>query len=333
MIESPPISNQPEMNRVLPPEGSLPDKQELEISAASPSRRWAWLVSGAVLSLLAGLLVAFVAVPTPQIGIVRFEDMIWYYSSEYMSEWLDYARTNNRIRAVVLQIDSPGGEVIYTEELYFRLLELRKVKPLIVSVDSMAASGGYYMAVAGDYIFAKPASIVGNIGVISMLPTTEEQRFTDESQISTGPFKFSGGSRGDYLRQIELLKLGFLEAVFSQRGDKLQTDRVALSSGEIFLGLQAKKLGLVDELGATTEAIQKAAEMAHIAHYQVVNVAEQVYEQEAASEEEAVAPVEDAQPTAVQATATPPTTAHSKKMEELSPGLYYLYVEPAQRRP
>lgn len=285
-------------------------------ASPSPLKQLGRLIFWVVLPLLAGLLVAFIVVPVPQVGVVRFEDYIWYYSTEYLTDLLDHARTDPNIRAVVLQLDSPGGAVIYTEELYFHLLKLRETKPLVVSIESMAASGGYYMAAAGDYVFAKPASIVGNIGVISTLPSTDEQRFTDESYVATGPYKFSGGSRGDYLRQTELLKLGFLEAVFAQRGDRITVGRDVISTGEIFLGLQAQQYGLIDELGATTEAVQKAAQLARLAHYKVVDVAEIVFP--ASEESEEVIPLDASKVPA---------------LDHLPRGLYYLYIEPEQRRP
>jgi protease-4 len=280
----------------------------------SPLRRMGGFLFWAVLPLLAGILLAVALIPKPQIGIIRFEDSIWYYSNEVLNELLDRAGTDNRIRAVVLKLDSPGGAVIYTEELFFHLLELRQLKPLIISIDSMAASGGYYMAVAGDVVFAKPASIVGNVGVISSLPSTDDQRFTDESYVSTGPSKFSGGSRGDYMRRIELLKLSFLESVFSQRGDKLSIDRQTLANGEVFLGLQAKQLGLIDELGATSEAVQKAADMARLVRYDVVDVVDLVYGSRGS---------EEVVPVGIDA-------AREEAMSQQ--GLYYLYIEPKQRR-
>jgi len=274
------------------------------------------LVLWVVAPLLVGVLVAFVAVPVPQVGVVRLEDYIWYGSVGYLTRMLDYVRTTPNIRAVVLQIDSPGGAVIYTEELYFHLLKLRESKPLVVSIEGMAASGGYYIAAAGDYILAKPASIVGNIGVISTLPSDEDLRFADENYVATGPFKFSGGSRDDFVRKIELLKLGFLEAVFTQRGDRITVGREVISSGEIFLGMQARRYGLIDELGATSEAIQKAAQMAHLAHYRVVDVAKTLFPP--SEKEEGVVPLGAARRPAIQ---------------DLPRGLYYLYVEPEQRRP
>ncbi len=286
-------------------------------ASPSPLKLLGRLLFWVALPLLAGTLIAFQAVPVPQVGVVRFEDYIWYSSTERLNQLLDHARTDPSIHAVVLQLDSPGGAVIYTEELYFHLLKLRETKPLVVSIESMAASGGYYMAAAGDYVFAKPASIVGNIGVITSLPSTDEQRFTDESYVATGPYKFSGGSRGDYVRQIELLKLGFLEAVFSQRGERITVDRGVISTGEIFLGLQAQQYGLIDELGATNEAVQKAAKMARLAHYDVVDVSEIVFPPQSDTEDDFLLLGPNKTPT----------------FDSLPRGLYYLYIEPEQRRP
>jgi len=270
-----------------------------------------------IFPLLVGIILALLLVPVPQVGIIRFEDVIWSESAAQLSLLLDRARSDPNIRAVVLEIDSPGGEVTATEELYYRLLELRQTKPLVVSIDWMASSGGYYMAAAGEHIFAKPGSTVGNIGVISFLPSTNQQRFTDEDYVSTGPFKFSGGSRGDYMRQIELIKLGFLESVFAQRGSKLRADRETLSSGEVFLGMQALQLGLIDELGASSEAVRKASDLAQLARYQVVDVNALVY----GDEESGESYDDDLQA----------LLAHNDSAWQQ--GLYYLYIEPEKRRP
>jgi protease-4 len=287
--------------------------------SSSPIQGLARFVLWLVFPLLVGIILAAVLVPAPQVGIIRFEGIIDSWSTTDLSVLLDRAWDEPNIRAVVLEIDSPGGEVTATEEIYYRLLELREAKPLVITIDYLAASGGYYMASAGDYIFAKPASTVGNIGVISFLPSTDYQRFADEDYVSTGPFKFSGGSRGDYMRQIELAKLGFLEAVFAQREARLRADRETLSSGEVFLGIQALRLGLIDDLGANSEAVRKAASLAHLAHYQVVDVASLVYgDQLPAAEEGPYARLE-----ALLARGDPAWRQ----------GLYYLYIEPEKRRP
>ena len=288
-------------------------------ASASPIQGLARFVLWVIFPLLVGVVLAAVLVPVPQVGIIRFEDVIWSGSAADLRVLLDYAQDAPDIRAVVLEINSPGGEVTATEEIYYRLLQLRETTPLIVTIDSMAASGGYYMAAAGDYIFAKPASTVGNIGVISFLPSTDQQRFADEDYVSTGPFKFSGGSRGDYIRQIELAKLGFLEAVFAQRRPKLQISRQALSSGEVFLGLQALRLGLIDELGANSEAVKKAAKLAHLGRYGVVDVAARVYSDE-------LRPTEAGLNTDMLA-------PFARNIPGWRQELYYLYIEPETRRP
>ena len=289
----------------------------MEQSSSRPSwRRLAWWAFWIALPLVLGTLLAFVWVRPPQVGVIRFRGLIWSGGVDYWGPLLDRVQEDRRIRAVVLEIDSPGGEVTATEELYYRLLALREQKPLVVTIGDLAASGGYYMAAAGDHVYAKPASLVGNVGVISFLPPADEQRFADEDYVSTGPFKFSGGSRGDFVRQIELMKLAFLEAVYAQRGDRLSLDREALASGEVFMGLQAARLGLIDELGSGQEAVSKAAEMARLAHYQVIDVNREVYGDEQ--------PQELAQYRRLVALANRPDRAWRQT-------LYYLYVEPERR--
>jgi protease-4 len=274
---------------------------------------WAFWI---VLPLALGVVAAFVLVQPPQVGVIRFRGLIWSGSVDSMGPLLDRAQEDRRIRAVVLDLDSPGGEVTATEELYYRLLTLREHKPVVVTVGDLAASGGYYMAAAGDHVYAKPASLIGNVGVISFLPPVDEQRFADEDYVSTGPFKFSGGSRGDFVRQIELMKLAFLEAVYAQRGDRLTVTRETLAGGEVFMGLQAVRLGLVDELGSGQEAVSKAAEMARLAHYQVLDVNYAVYGEEQ--------PQELAQYRQFLALANRPERAWRQN-------LYFLYVESERR--
>jgi protease IV len=287
---------------------------------------WAFWI---VLPLALGTLLAFVLVRPPQVGIIRFRGLIWSGSVDSIGRLLEYAQQDRRIRAVVLDIDSPGGEVTATEELYYRLLTLREHKPLVITVGDLAASGGYYVAAAGDHVYAKPASLVGNVGVISFLPSLDEQRFADEDYVSTGPFKFSGGSRGDFVRQIELMKLAFLEAVYAQRGDRLTVDREALAGGEVYMGLQAVRLGLIDELGSGSEAVAKAGQMARLAHYQVIDVNHAVYGDEQPQEllqyRQLVAPADGADPfAALGASALRASPAWRQR-------LYYLYVEPERR--
>lgn len=289
-----------------------------QTGSRTPIRQLAYLAFWGLLPLALGLVLAGLLVPVPKIGVIRFESVIWGGSISYLGDMLDRAVADRNIRAIVLEIDSPGGDVTATEELYFRLLEARKHKPLVVTVDYLAASGGYYMAAAGDYVYAKPASLVGNIGVVSFLPPIDEQRFTSEDYVSTGPFKFSGGSRGDYMRQIELAKGAFLESVFAQRQDRIKVDREMLSSGEIYMGMQALRLGLIDGLGANSEALPKAAELARIRDYEAVDVNALVY----GDDEEAI----------MWGSSDAVQEALSSRDPTWRQRLYYLYLAPEKRR-
>jgi protease-4 len=206
--------------------------------------------------------------PTPQVAVIRIEGDIWGYYTAFISQALEEAGSDPAVGAVVLDIVSPGGEVTASEGLYFDVLKLRQSKPVVASVGEMAASGAYYVAAAADEIYAKPASAVGNIGVISFLPQPE---IIDEVLITTGPFKLSGGPQDEYVRQIDMLKETFLEAIYSQRADRLKVGPEVLSTGELYLGLQAQKMGLVDEVGSQTDAIAAAAQMAKLRHWRVVD--------------------------------------------------------------
>lgn len=254
-------------------------------------------------------------VPTPQIAVIAIEGDIWGAYTAYISQALEQVGNDPAVRAVVLDIVSPGGEVSASEELYFDVLKLREKKPVIASVDEMAASGAYYVASAADQIFAKPGSMVGNIGVISVLPSDDQ---VYEELITSGPFKLSGGSQMAYIRRMELLKQTFLAAILAQRADRLQVEPEVLSRGEIYLGVQAQQMGLVDSLGAQGEAIAAAAGMARVRHYKVVDRTPSL--------------PEDLFWFAFKVKRGSPRTAATvaASPEHLPPGLYYRYVEPLQ---
>jgi protease-4 len=224
----------------------------------------------AVLLLLlgAGYLLSLYLVPTPQIAVIRVEGDIWGTYTAYLHQALEDAGSDPAVRAVVLDIVSPGGEVTASEDLYFEVLRLREQKPVIASVGELAASGAYYIASAADQIYAKPGSLVGNIGVITLLP---EPDLVDEEVFTTGPFKLSGGSQVEAIRQLEMLKETFLAAILAQRADRLQVGPEILSRGEVYLGLQAQQMGLVDEVGSQGDAIATAARMASLRTYEVAD--------------------------------------------------------------
>jgi protease-4 len=144
-------------------------------------------------------------------------------------------------------------------------------------VDLLAASGAYYAAAAADEIYAKPTSSIGSIGVIAVLPGPV---FIDEDLLTTGPYKAFGGTRDSFMRQMEISKNAFLEAVQIGRGERLKVEPALLSRAEIFSGAQAEAMGLVDGLLSGDEAIQRAAELAGIKNYQVVELSELAFPDE-----------------------------------------------------
>ncbi len=262
-----------------------------------------FIILWVLLPLAAGYLLSLVVVPKPKIGIIRIQDEIWSLNVNTAINLLTKAKKDDTIKAVVLEIDSPGGEVAASESLYYEVLNLRGAKPVVASVDGMAASGAYYMAVAADFIYAKPSSLVGNIGVISFLPSPS---FADEDLLFTGPFKFVGASRDSYIRQMEMSKEGFLEAVTTRRGERLKVDRQTLSQGEAYIGMRALDLGLIDSLGSISDAVEKAASQAGLTTYQVVEIGR-------------VSPI-DLWPDAG-------VSNKGQRLDsELPPGIYYLYL-------
>jgi protease IV len=230
-------------------------------------RRWLlWLV----LPFVVGILIAS-AIPQPVVGIIRLDDAIYAYTARDMITQINYAIDHPQIRAVVLAFDSPGGTVVDTEAVYMELARLRAKKPVVTAVNGMAASGAYYLSANSDYIYTKPSSLVGNIGVIGYLPPTP---IIFEEVISTGPYKLWGAPRDSDMRQIDMLKEGFYQAVMLGRGDRIKVSPEVVLSGRIWIGTEAVNIGIADELGTETDALNKAAELAKVANYKTVDLRE-----------------------------------------------------------
>ncbi len=275
--------------------------------------RFFFTAVGLVLLLAVGYLLSIYLIPTPQIALIRVEGELWGSYTAYLRQAMQEAGRDRAVRAVVLQIVSPGGEVTASEDLYFQVLKLRESKPVVVSIDELAASGAYYVASAADWIYAKPGSAVGNIGVISILP---EPDLVDEKLVTTGPFKLSGGPQVEAMRQLEMLKETFLAAILSQRADRLQVGPEILSRGEIYLGLQAEQMGLVDQVGSLGDALAAAANMAQLRNFEVDDRTPQP------PEGQFFFALRSKNGTTAVSVAAPP--------EHLPPGFYYRYVEPPQ---
>lgn len=182
-------------------------------------------------------------------------------------------REDPLVRAVVVRINSPGGVVGPTQELHDALQRLRRAgKPVVASLGAVAASGGYYVAVAADRIYANPGTLTGSIGVIMQMANLEhlmKKVGVDYVVVKAGQFKDIGNiSRpmtADERRVLQSLLDDvhgqFVGAVAAGRG--LETGAVQrFADGRIFSGAQAKGLRMVDELGGLEEAINAAATLA-----------------------------------------------------------------------
>ena len=227
----------------------------------------------AVMGILLGALVVFCVFPgKPQVGIIDIPFTVISEDSAFViSEYLSYARKEDSIKAVVIKLSTPGGGAASSERRYIETRKLRQKKPVVMVMDSLVASGGYMMAMGTNHTYAQTSSLVGNVGVISfagpLIPP-----IPDESMIVTGPFKLSGASRREWFGNMDQLKQSFAQMVISERGDKLNISRNELLQGRIYPGLEAVRLGLVDEIGGDSQAIDKAASLAGINNYGFVNV-------------------------------------------------------------
>ena len=232
-------------------------------------RRWLHSISFfIVLGLALGVGISVLVIPTPNIATITISGPVLNqaYTDDILN-MLQYARDSNNIKGVVLRIDSPGGGASATEQIYLDILRLRQQKPVVASIGIIAASGGYYIAVASNFIYAEPTSQIGSIGAFVSLPQPEE---LDEDVGTTGPFKATGRSRRKAIGHLEMVRQEFIDVVRSQRENRLQLSEEELSQGEIHVGVEALRFGLIDEIGTRTAAIEKAASLAGLRNYEVV---------------------------------------------------------------
>lgn len=223
----------------------------------------------AIVSIIIGILIFQFFIKIPHVGVITIDTIIMDgETKDEIVKTLRYARDDNSIKAVVLEMNCPGGEASKIEEIYLEVLRLRSKKPVVTSIDGMGLSGGYYIAAASNFIYAKPSSDIGNIGVISTLPSSES---LDEERIITGPYKVTQ-SKKHYASQVEMIKQYFVESIIAQRKDRLNIDKETLSRAEIYTGIEGMRYGLIDGIGTRSDAIEKAASYAGIANYGLVDI-------------------------------------------------------------
>lgn len=207
-----------------------------------------------------------------KVALVRVEGPI-IEAKTVVEEIKGYVKDSS-VRAIVLRVDSPGGGVVPSQEIYNEVKKARAVKKVVVSMGSVAASGGYYISAPADRIVANPGTITGSIGVIMVVPNLKG--LLEKVGIKTEVVK-SGKNKdlasvfrgiGDEKRQIIQ---GVMDDVHEQfiaavaEGRKMEIDKTRkISDGRIFSGRQAIGVGLVDEIGDLDDAVKVAGKLAGI---------------------------------------------------------------------
>jgi protease-4 len=248
----------------------------------------AWIIAAGAFAFLLLLVSAVALVFAPRggappfalggrVGVVDIEGII--LSADRFRDMLAKFKAAPGVKAVVVRINSPGGGVAASQELFSEIRRFRKEtgKPVVVSMESVAASGGYYAAVAADRIVANPGTITGSIGVImqwmnygDLLEWAKVRAVT----LKSGALKDAGNpsrpltdeERKYFEDLIQRLRLQFQGAVAEGRKGRLKPEALAhMSDGRVVTGEEALALGLVDEIGDYRDAVDLAARLAHLA--------------------------------------------------------------------
>jgi protease IV len=195
-----------------------------------------------------------------------------------LSRLIRQARLDKDIKAVVLRVNSPGGSVLASEEIYREVLALRAAgKPVVVSMSNLAASGGYYISAPADEIWASPTTITGSIGIFALIPTFDKTLGKIGVTVDgVGTTPLSGQLRLDrpigeeartlLQQQVERGYEEFLARVSA--GRKMTRDQVNdIAQGRVWAGVDGKRIGLVDQLGSFDDAVKAAARRAKLTDY------------------------------------------------------------------
>jgi len=196
------------------------------------------------------------------------------------------ARKDSAVKAVVLRINSPGGSALASDVIWREVVLTKKVKPVIVSMGAVAASGGYYIAAPADVIYAEPNTITGSIGVFGMF-INAQKLLNDKlglkfEKVKFGEFSDLGSPDRPMTAAEKVVVQGMIDRIYDDfvskvsEGRKLTKEQVdSIAQGRVWAGADAKKLGLVDEFGGLKEAIAAAAKKANITEYRISNLPEE----------------------------------------------------------
>jgi len=193
--------------------------------------------------------------------------------SDRISKAIRKARLDEKVKAIVLRVDSPGGSALASDVIWREMVLAKKAKPVVVSMGNVAASGGYYIACAADKIYAYPNTITGSIGVFGIIPNMKEM-FSKNlgitfDEVKTNPYAdyipvtrpMNEAEKKIITNDIENIYTTFIKHVSEGRKMTVaQVDRIG--QGRVGSGADAKRIGLVDEFGGVTDAIKEAAKRA-----------------------------------------------------------------------
>ena len=229
-----------------------------------------------------------IAVYYCQGSIVRMETPSIYGSEQQIVSTkvikdLQELADNSQVKAVVLRINSGGGDAYASEQIWRAVKELNKKKPVVVSMGGMAASGAYYMSMGAQYIMAQPTTLTGSIGIFGALPDFSDLmtkklgfKYDEVKTNRNSAYASAGMSRPWSSEEIATMQnyvnRGY--SLFRKRvaeGRKMSTEQVEkIAQGRVWLGTDAKNIKLIDGFGGLNDAIDKAAELAHLSSYQAV---------------------------------------------------------------
>ncbi len=203
-------------------------------------------------------------------------------SDERYVPLIDKLTDDDKIKGMVLRVNSPGGSVIASDNIYAALLRFQAAdKKIVVSMGDVAASGGYYISMNADHIYAEESTITGSIGVVSMIPNVSkalrDKVGINYETVATDPL--AGGftlvnewgpeEQATFRRMTDEFYNFFLEKVSAGRGIAVEDLKSGIAGGRVWTGQKALELGLIDEIGGLEDAIAKAAELTELEEYKI----------------------------------------------------------------
>ena len=210
----------------------------------------------------------------------------WNYEPEIVSKKvcrdLQKLADDDDVKAVVLRVNSGGGSAYASEQIWHEVMDIKTNKPIVVSMGDMAASGGYYISCAADYIYAEPTTITGSIGIFGMFPNAgdllNDKLGVNFSTVKTNQFADFGDISRPFTEQERAIAQRYINngyELFTKRcadGRKMKQDDIKkIGEGRVWTGVHAKQIGLVDELGGLDAAIAKAKKLAKLDEASIMN--------------------------------------------------------------